>query len=335
MKKVLLASLAPMVAAVVGATLWFYLFCITPVRSSSAPVVVDIPPGSNFKTAARLLREKAVVSNSFLFTLLARLKQSAHTIKPGEYCFAEPLSPLRVLEALIRGDVMVHAVTIPEGSTIFDIARIFEDAGLGTAKEYMAKATDAMLIDSLGLNAQSLEGFLFPDTYRFEKGTDPEAILKRMFRRFNEIFNQFLESKKNQIPLSEKDVVILASLIEKESSVADEKPLIAAVFLNRLRKNMRLECDPTVLYGIRRGDPEFQGRLKKEHLRQETPYNTYRIMGLPPGPICNPGREALHAVLNPAHVDYLYFVSRNDGTHQFSYTLPEHNLAVDRYQRDR
>jgi len=335
MKKVLLASLALMISAAVGTTLWFYLFCITPVRSSTAPVLVDIPPGSNFRAAARLLREKAVVSNAVLFTLLARLKRSAHAIKPGEYRFADPLSPLQVLDVLIRGDVVVYAVTIPEGSTIFDIAKIFEEAGLGTAQDYIAKASDAMLIASLGIDAQSLEGFLFPDTYRFEKGSSPETTLKRMFRRFNEILSQVLESKTIQMPLTNKDIVILASMIEKESSVADEKPLIAAVFLNRLRRNMRLECDPTVLYGIRRDDPGFQGRLKKEHLRQETPYNTYRIMGLPAGPICNPGRDSLQAVLNPAQVDYLYFVSRNDGTHQFSYTLPEHNSAVDRYQKDR
>lgn len=326
--------MALMITAVVAVALWFYLFCITPIRSSAAPVTVDIPPGSNFRAAAKLLQGKAVVGNAFLFTLLAKLKKSEHTIKPGEYRFAEPLTPFKVLEKLIHGDVMVYAITIPEGSTIFDVARILEDAGLGPAEDYLAKATDNLLIASLGVEAESLEGFLFPDTYRFDKGTDPDAILKRMIRRFNEIFNQAMETKASQFPLSDKEIITLASLVEKETSVADEKPLIAAVFLNRLRKNMRLDCDPTVVYGIRRGDPDFQGRLKKEHLRQETPYNTYRILGLPPGPICNPGREALLAVLNPAHVEYFYFVSRNDGTHQFSYTLQEHNVAVDKYQRD-
>ncbi len=244
-----------------------------------------------------------------------------------------PMSPLEVLDKLTRGAVIIYSVTIPEGKNIFDIAKIMEKAGLGSAAGTLEKMMSAEFIKSLGIKEESLEGFLFPDTYHFSRETVPETILRRMVIRHNNIVNKEIKKRAAQKGLSMRKVLILASLVEKETARKVEKPLISAVFLNRLKKGMRLECDPTVIYGIKLEDPNFNTRLRTKHLKKVTPYNTYRIFGLPKGPICNPGLGSIKAVLNPAETDYLYFVSKNNGTHQFSKTLREHNRAVYEYQK--
>lgn len=335
MKKILFFFMA--VASIVFflTALSFYHYSVTPRKSTHLNVRINIPQGSSLKKISCILDEKDLIDGTFKFVLLAKLKNAEHKIKSGEYSFTHPISPLKMLHKLTRGEVITHAVTIPEGSTIFDIALIVEDAGLGPADSILQKATDISFVKSLGIDNESLEGFLYPDTYRFSKGTDPEVILKRLATRFKEVFVQELKSKATETGFSEKELIILASLIEKETAQPSEKPLIAAVFFNRLQKRIRLECDPTVIYGIRLKNPRFRGGLRKKHLKEITPYNTYLIPGLPPGPICSPGLESIKAVLKPAKADYLYFVSKNDGTHKFSRTLEEHNRAVYTYQISR
>lgn len=335
MKKLLWPFLAVILAASFLSAMNFYLYCITPCKAIPSEVSFNIPKGSTLKKTSIILEGKGIIGGKFQFKLLAKLKNAEHRIKSGEYSVQLPMSPLAILDKLIRGEVITYSITIPEGSTVFNIAGIIENAGLGTAESILKKAADISFIKSLGLEDQSLEGFLFPDTYRFSKGTTPEVIIKSMLARFKEVFLQALKDKPLDTGLSEKEILIFASLVEKETALLSEKPVVAAVFINRLKKRMRLECDPTVIYGIKLINPEFNSRLRKKHLQERTPYNTYRIYGLPPGPICNPGLESIKAAVNPAKVDYLYFVSKNDGTHKFSKTLKEHTRAVITYQKSR
>ena len=305
-----------------------------PVRLSlPVEVCFDIPAGSSLKKIASLLEARGVIREPWLFTLIARIKRAENRIQAGEYCLRLPLAPRDIFEKLLQGEVLMVRVTIPEGSTIFDIARIFEKSGLARADMVTQKATDPSFVKSFGYDNESLEGFLFPDTYVFKRKTEPEILLGRLVKRFGEVVERELHHSGQSSTFSLKDIVILASLVEKETPLQSEKPIIAAVFFNRLRKGMRLECDPTVVYGVKLEDPQFQGRLKKKHLLKATRYNTYHISGLPHGPICNPGLDSIRAVLQPASVEYLFFVSRNDGTHQFSRTLEEHEAAVQKYQR--
>ena len=311
----------------------FYSYCITPYGNTPVDITINIPDGTNFKKVSFLLAEKNIIRKSIRFNLLAKLKNAEHKIKTGEYCMTMPISPVEVLDKLIKGEVIIHSVTIPEGKNIFDVAKIMEEAGLGSASGTLEKMKDPEFIKSLGIKEESLEGFLFPDTYHFSRKTVPEKILRIMVARHNRIINTKIKKDAEQKGMTIKEVIILASLVEKETAQVFEKPLIAAVFLNRLKKGMRLECDPTVIYGVKLNDPNFNTRLRTKQLREETPYNTYRIFGLPKGPICNPGLGSIQAVLNPAETDYLYFVSKNNGVHQFSATLREHNQAVYTFQK--
>jgi UPF0755 protein len=244
-----------------------------------------------------------------------------------------PLTPLSLLRKIASGDVVAYLITFPEGVTIFDVARNIESAGLSPGTAVLQKAADAQFAASLGIEGESLEGYLFPETYKFNRGSSPEVILRRMVDRFNTVFNQDMEKQAAAVGLSRKELITFASLVEKETGCAEEKPVIAAVFLNRLGKGMRLDCDPTVIYSLKLENSAFNERLNRNHLKKESPYNTYLNVGLPPGPICSPGLDSIQAVLHPAKVSYLYFVSKNDGTHQFSETLAEHNRAVAAYQR--
>jgi len=311
----------------------FYSYCSAPYGNTLIDITINIPEGTSFKKVALLLAEKNVIRKSIRFDLLAKLKNAEHKIKTGEYCMTMPMSPVKVLNKLIKGEVITHSVTIPEGKNIFDISKIMEKAGLGSAAGTLEKMRNPEFIKSLGIEEESLEGYLFPDTYHFNRKTVPEKILRRMVARHNRLISAEINKEAAQKGMTIKEVIILASLVEKETARTFEKPLIAAVFLNRLKKRMRLECDPTVIYGVKLNDPNFNTRLRTKHLRKKTPYNTYRIFGLPKGPICNPGLGSIKAVLNPAKTKYLYFVSKNNGTHKFSATLREHNQAVYTFQK--
>lgn len=288
-----------------------------------------VKKGTGLKSVAIELETRKLIKSKDLFIFWALLKGGSRDIKAGEYSLNQSMSPVTIFTILASGAVKTHPLTIPEGLAAEQIADILAQKGLVDKREFMALAMDINLAASYHIDGQSLEGYLFPDTYLLSRDMGAQQIIDLMIKRFWDIFSNL--KKGHETPMSLREIVTLASIVEKETGLAEERPLIASVFLNRLKRRMRLESDPTVIYGLK----DFDGNLTKKDLQSPSPYNTYRNRGLPPGPIANPGRESLKAVINPAQTDYLYFVSRNDGSHYFSTTLREHNRAVVRYQKRR
>jgi len=335
MRNTLIATLIIITVMAATGLVHLYRYATTPHAHMQPPVVLAIVPGSSLRTVSAQLHSADVIASAHMFELLARLSGNARALQSGTYKFARKLTPLEILDRINRGLVRLQPFTVPEGRTIFETARIIAATGLADEEEILEKAFDPDFIQRLGLGENSLEGYLFPDTYLFGQKTSAGAILKKMVARYRQVFSEEMERTDSPAQLNEHEIVTLASLVEAETGKAGERPLIAGVFLHRLEKGMRLECDPTVIYGQLLLDPGFNERLRRRHLRQPTPHNTYLNYGLPPGPICSPGRLAIRAVLQPEKTDFLFFVSRNDGSHKFSRTLQEHNRAVATYQRSR
>ncbi len=304
-----------------------------PLNSKSTQVkVIEISKGMNAKGIAHLLKEERLIKNGLAFRIFAKVKGIEDRLQAGEYELSSSLNLSRIFFKIERGEVLAHPFTIPEGYNIRQIAQILEEKGLAEKERFIALTEDAKFISRLGIQAKSLEGYLFPETYRVSKGMKEEEIIKLMISQFNKAVTEENRKRAKELGFTFRQIIILASIVEKETSAPEERTLISAVFHNRLKAKRPLQADPTVIYALGKA---FDGDLKKEHLRIDTPYNTYRYRGLPPGPIGNPGREAIQAVLHPADVNYLYFVSRNDGTHVFSSSLEEHNRAVWKYQKTR
>jgi UPF0755 protein len=308
---------------------------------------VVIPPRTGFRGIERILAEAGVVRKDLRFLLLARYLDVAHRLKAGEYRFAAGATPYQVLRQLEAGRIVRWPVTVPEGSNIYEIAAILARGGWAEQENFVSLVRDPDFIRGLGIAAESLEGYLFPDTYYLVRGQQPDEIIRMMVGRLRQVLARLCDDFSNgEVPadiqlvctqslsraMTLHELLVLASIVEKETGQSAERPLVASVFLNRLAKGMRLQADPTVVYGLL---PHFEGRLTRRDLGSDSPYNTYRVAGLPPTPIANPGLATLEAVLNPTPSAYLYFVSRNDGTHHFSETLQEHNRAVNQYQRNR
>jgi len=279
--------------------------------------------------AVELERQRIIPSRS-LFRLWARVQGAGRRIRAGEYLLGPHMSPVEILDRLTRGAVITHGVTIPEGYTFEQIAATLEREGLAKREAFLALFRDRAFLEVHDVPGPTLEGYLYPDTYQFARGVSSRRIAEAMLHRFRTVIEP-LRPRAADRDMGVREWVTLASIVEKETGKAEERPLIASVFLNRLKRGMRLESDPCVIYGI----ADFDGNLTRRHLETTTPYNTYRIRGLPPGPIASPGEAALRAVLSPADSDYLFFVSKNNGTHHFSKTLAEHNRAVRRYQKGR
>jgi UPF0755 protein len=296
-----------------------------------APVRVDIAIGEPFRTTAAKLESAGLIPSARALTLWTRFKGLDRQIQHGAYEFKEPASPIALVEKMRSGEAMIIHVTLPEGGTAKDLALTLERAGLGAAPKFLALVHDPSFARSLGVDADTLEGYLFPDTYFFSPLDTPEKIVGEFVGRFHRVFGVEMIAEAQKAGFSVHQIVTLASVIEKETAREAERPLVSAVFRNRLRLGMPLQADPTVIYGI----DNFNGNLTRKDLETRTPYNTYTEPGLPPGPIANPGRSALTAALHPADVAYLYFVARDDGTHQFNTSLAEHNRAVNRFQRSR
>lgn len=313
---------------VVFLSLGFGLFLVSPADKEGADQVFVVKERSSLKEVAGDLEKRGLITNKTLFVLWTRVKGYGKEIRAGEYSLSPSMPPVQLLEILRKGLVILHPVTIPEGFTRDQIADVLAAKGLADKKRFLELTEDKALLRQYGISGPSLEGHLFPDTYYFSRGTPTLAVLDTMVKRFRQAVAPFME-KTQGTGMKFEDVVTLASIVEKETGRPEERPLIASVFLNRLRLGMRLESDPTVIYGME----NFGGDLKKKDLTEKTPYNTYVIYGLTPGPIANPGLESIRAVVEPARTDYLYFVSRNDGSHQFSKTLAEHNRAVGIYQK--
>ncbi len=312
------------------AVLCWFLFI--PPSGTPLSKTVFIKKGSHLKRVSEVLEQEGIIKNRHFFVLLTTILGKKTKIKAGEYDLHTQILPLKVLDVLVKGQAKQHLVTIPEGYTLSQIAQLLEDLNLVEKKGFLQKASSPAFINVLGLSelaGSTLEGYLFPDTYHVFREMDPEEVIQMMVHQFKKVFGPDLVHRASELGISEKEAVILASIIEKETSVPEEKPLISAVFHNRLKRNIPLQSDPTVIYGIK----NFDGNLTKEHLLRQTPYNTYVAVGLPPTPICNPGKESLLAALHPAPVPYLYFVSKNDGSHYFSSEIEEHNRAVWKYQK--
>ncbi|MFZ2447617.1 MAG: endolytic transglycosylase MltG [Syntrophobacteraceae bacterium] len=318
-----------LVMAAAPALCHFWLFLRLPAKPSFETRQFFIPPKSGAFGVARLLESQEVVRDARAFYFLAWLRNSLHRLQAGEYAFSTLYTPEQVLDQIVNGRVVIHTATLPEGSTIWDVARIFEQKDLAPSADFLKLAGSAEFIKSLGLKAGSLEGYLFPETYHFKKPLDEAAIIRAMVREFWRNMPRDWAERAREVGLNLHEVVTMASIIEKEAIVDSERPVIAGVFYNRLKIKMPLQSDPTAVYDI----PGFSGPVLAAHLSRQSPYNTYQIKGLPPGPICSPGAKSLKAALSPEKVPYFYFVSNNDGTHTFSVTVAEHQQAVGRYYR--
>lgn len=309
--------------------LWLLIDGSRPYLRAKAPVYVDIQRGMRTREIAGLLEDSGVIRSRWTFLAWHRL-QFGRSLKAGEYEFAAKSSTLAVLSKLVRGDVSFQRLTILEGWTRYDIAREVAKHGFSTREEFLAATEDTGIIADLDPEAETLEGFLFPDSYNLPRHARPGDIVGVMVDRFREVYARLTIGGTGYTP---KQIVTMASLVEKETGVRSERELVAGVFYNRLRKGMLLQCDPTVIYAALRENQDL-GRLSTEDLKFPSPYNTYLNPGLPPGPIANPGEASLRAAVKPAKTDYLFFVARVDGGHVFSTNLSAHNAAVREYRAD-
>jgi UPF0755 protein len=329
-KRIILFTLSLLFLLGILLVVGFGYYLSSPAEIGGKEQVFLVREGATLSEVARDLESKRIIRSGPLFLLWARVMGYGRAIKAGEYLLNSAMPPLKVLETLTKGIVITHPVTIPEGFTRNQIGDLLKQMSLINKADFLSITEDPEVVKRYGISGPSLEGYLYPDTYQLGRGLSAMAVIDVMVKRFWEVANPYLEQVKC-LEMTLEQVVTLASIVEKETGLAQERPMIASVFLNRLKKRMRLESDPTVIYGLK----DFAGNLKKGHLTEPTPYNTYIIRGLPPGPIASPGKEAIEAVLFPAKTDYLYFVSKNDGSHHFSKTLSEHNRAVQKYQKKR
>lgn len=326
------ALLGVLLAVAAGAAVWARAGIELPAPPLPRPVRIDVAPREPVAAVGRELERSGVIRHRALFVALAAWRGADRRIRSGEFEFRGGASLVDVLDHLVHGPVVEMRILLPEGLTAREIAERLEGAGLGPAKRFRELADDPAFAAELDLPAPRLEGFLFPDTYRFAKGTPPRAVLARMVERFREVFTPEMEREAKAAGLSLLQAVTLASLIEKEAAVDEERSIISAVFHNRLARGMRLQSDPTAVYDL----PDHRGPVRRRDLERPSPYNTYRIRGLPPGPIANPGRASLEAAIHPAPgVDALYFVARDDRTHEFTRSLREHRRAIRRRRRRR
>jgi len=277
------------------------------------------------------LEERGIIRDRRLFLLALRFRDDGKTVQAGEYRFAEPLSTFDVLEMLVSGGTFTFAVTIPEGLTLLETADLLAARGLAEGSAIRSAFEARALVADLDSEAFNLEGYLYPTTYRFPRVVAPDELARTLVGQFKRVFDEERRAAAAKLGLTPREVVTLASVIEKETGLSEERPLIASVFWNRLRIGMPLQSDPTIIYALELAG-RFDGNLRRSDLELDSPYNTYRFPGLPPGPIASPGEASIRAVLEPAETAFLYFVSRNDGSHQFSSTYSEHVNAVRKHQ---
>ncbi len=300
-----------------------FSFLTTPVTPPK-PVRLDILPGQGAWEISKILQKTGVISNAGTFITIAALSGKAKHMQAGAYVFEGNHVPLDIMNILFRGKTQRFRVTIPEGYTIYQIGEVISKTGLLTKDRFITSTRSKQTRDFFTVPAPSMEGFLFPDTYYLAPQMTPLEIMSKMNERFRSVYTPAMEQRSKVLGMSKLEVITLASLIEKEAVAPLEKPLISSVFHNRMMKGMRLQSDPSAVYGI----DGFTGKIGPDDLLRESPYNTYRHEGLPPGPICNPGLDSIKAALWPAKTEYLYFVSKGDGKHVFSRTLQEHNRAI-------
>lgn len=313
------------------------LFAISPYNSENhADEIIEIRPGEPFSLVAVELKDKRIIGNVNWFLFVGKVAGDLTKIKAGEYKVSARQSPWKIYELFLSGRGLLHNLLIPEGENLFQVARRVEEARLGSAKDFIDLCKNKAFIQELSLEVfpppKSLEGYLYPDTYYFQKSATLKQIVIKMISHFKEIWTPEFSARAKEIGFTSHQVLTLASIIEKETGAPDERPLISSVFHNRLKKGMRLQSDPTIIYGIWE---KYKGNLTKKDIVDVTPYNTYKISGLPPGPISNPGVDAIRAALFPETSNYLFFVSKNEGRHVFTESLSDHMAEVKKYQLDR
>jgi len=313
---------------------WLYSRAVEPYRGySEHEVFVDIPSGTGPNAIGQKLIAAGVVRDDLTFRTALLVSGRARALKAGEYRFDAPMHALDVIDKIARGDVYKRLLTFREGLTIIEMAQVFEDKQFGKAEAFSKAALNTRLIADLDPDARDLEGYLFPETYSLPRDTPASVVIEQMVAGFKKALTADMRESAKQHGLSIREMVTLASLVEKETGAADERPLVAAVYLNRMKERMPMQADPTVIYALEKAG-KYNGNLSRDSLQFDSPYNTYKYPGLPPGPIAAPGKASLAAAAKPAEVDYLYFVSKNDGTHVFASTLAEHNKNVFTWQVD-
>jgi UPF0755 protein len=331
-KRVLLGLLILVVVALAAGSLIIILKSEEPYKGyDGAEAFVEVPAGASPNAIGRRLADAGVVRDLATFRYALARSGQARRLKAGEYRFDRPLRASEVIDMLARGAVYLRPVTFREGLSIKQMAAIYEQAGFGKAAEFTAAASNASLVAELDPDARDLEGYLFPSTYSLPRQSTAAQLVEQMVAAFRQALTPDLKARAGARGLSIRELVTLASIVEKETGKPEERATVAAVYSNRLRIGMGLQCDPTVIYALERAG-RYDGNLTREDLRFDSPYNTYRYAGLPPGPIASPGRASLEAAAAPADVPFIYFVSRNDGSHAFASTLDEHNRNVFEYQ---
>ncbi len=333
MKRVVIWVLLFIIVVIGAFGVWVAVGAVQPYQGyAGAEQFVDIPPGSGPGVIGRRLWDAGVIRDPLTFRIELIRSGSGRRLQAGEYRFDKPMTVRDVIAKIARGDVYLQPITFREGLTIREMAALYESRGFGAAGEFIAAAADKRAVHDLDPAARDLEGYLFPDTYNMPRQSTAAELVSRMVAAFQKTLTPELRAHAERRGLGVRELVTLASIVEKETGKPDERPLVAAVYANRLRIGMGLQCDPTVIYALQRVD-RYNGNLTRDDLQFDSPYNTYRYRGLPPGPIAAPGRASLEAAADPADVPYLYFVSRGDGSHVFATTLDEHNRNVYEYQK--
>jgi UPF0755 protein len=309
---------------------WGYMnhYASSPADARAEKQVVMVRPGLGINLLSRVLEERRIIDSALKFRLFCFLRHRHDRIRAGEYNLSAAMPPEEIMRKLVKGEVVLHRLTIPEGYTVLQIARLVDQSGLAAGDSFLAAAADREFLSGLGITAAAAEGYLFPETYFFTRPVTAQDIAAALVRRFQSVFSEEWKARAQALGFTVHQIVTLASIIEKETADPAERPLISSVFHNRLKRGMRLESDPTVIYGV----PDFNGNITRKHLDAPTPYNTYQISGLPPGPIASPGRASLEAALYPAESAFLYFVATGQGGHFFSASYDEHSRAVRKYQ---
>jgi UPF0755 protein len=319
-----------MISFLIASFFLFYIIKFSNKHTSSTQEakIINIQNGESFNAILEILHKNNLIANIFKAKIFAYIKGYEKSVKAGEYLLDTSMTPHEIFVIITKGKVYLYKVTIPEGFNLYQIAKVFSKEGFCDEEKFIKLALSSKFAKKIGIIEKNLEGYLFPDTYFFPKNAGCNDIITSMKNRFYSIFSDKWIKESAKKGFSMHEIVTLASIIEKETGESKERRIISSVFHNRLKKNMRLQSDPTVIYGLE----NFDGNLKKKHLKQYTPYNTYRINGLPPGPIANPGKESLYAAIFPEKTDYYYFVSKKNKTHKFSKNIKEHNKAVVKYQ---
>jgi UPF0755 protein len=301
---------------------------LIPLPIGNKNIEIEIPKGATFRQAVEIFSKERLIRDKILFLFIGRISGIDRKIRAGYYSIYGSMSPLDILKMLKKGQIIEYEITVLEGDSLREVAEKLSEKGIINIEDFMQLSSDEDFLASYEIDAPTFEGYLFPDTYKIPKGMDPEDAIGMMINKMREEYSGELMVRALKLGLSEREVLTLASIIEKEAATDDERYLISAVYHNRLRKRIPLQADPTAIYGIK----SFREKITAKDLQRKTPYNTYTIKGLPPGPIASPGIKSINAALYPADVPYIYFVSNNDGSHLFSVTAEEHQAAVKSYR---